>query len=233
MACRRLWVFLPLGTGAVLYLLDGLAGARSKALLVLVVDAGRRDLADHAICRASIICLRSFCTRVGSCFRSPAFIAATYGAASTRCSRSCCCRCRRCRGPRPAWNSLFIWELITLSSYFLVVRRREAAAHALRYLLFSLVAAFFLLAGFAMAYAVNGSISLSALRMAGPDSNVGFAAAGDRLSDQGGRDRRPCLAAGRLCGSRRRRVRDAVRRHQQGADLRAAWSAHISRYVPR
>ena len=53
-------------------------------------------------------------------------------------------------------NSLeffFIWELITLSSYFLILRRREAAVHALRYLLFSLVAAFFLLVGFALMHA--------------------------------------------------------------------------------
>src|SRR4029077_13345137 len=46
----------------------------------------------------------------------------------------------------------FIWELITLSSYFLILRRREAAAHALRYLLFSLVAAFFFLPGFSLIF---------------------------------------------------------------------------------
>ena len=72
-----------------------------------------------------------------------------------------------------ATNSLeffFTWELITLSSYFLILRRREAAVHALRYLLFSLVAAFFLLAGFALIYAGTGSISLVALRVEGPES---------------------------------------------------------------
>jgi len=70
---------------------------------------------------------------------------------------------------------LFIWELITLSSYFLIVRRREAAPYALSYILFSLVSAFLLLAGFAMAFAVNGSTSLAALRVAGPGINVAFA----------------------------------------------------------
>ena len=69
---------------------------------------------------------------------------------------------------------LFIWELITLSSYFLIVRRREAVPHALRYLLFSLVSAFFLLAGFAVAYAVDGNVSLATLRTAGPDSSMAF-----------------------------------------------------------
>ncbi len=69
---------------------------------------------------------------------------------------------------------LFVWELITLSSYFLIARRPQAAPDALRYLLFSLVSAFFLLAGFAVAYAINGSFSLMALRAAGPDSSVAF-----------------------------------------------------------
>ena len=40
--------------------------------------------------------------------------------------------------------------------------------------MFSLVSAFFLLAGFAMAYAINGNISLAALRTAGPDSSMAF-----------------------------------------------------------
>jgi formate hydrogenlyase subunit 3/multisubunit Na+/H+ antiporter MnhD subunit len=69
---------------------------------------------------------------------------------------------------------IFVWELITLSSYFLILRRFEAAPHALQYLLFSLVAAFFLLCGFAMLRAQTGSGSLSALRLAGPDSGVVF-----------------------------------------------------------
>ena len=69
---------------------------------------------------------------------------------------------------------IFVWELITLSSYFLVLQRAEAATHALQYLLFSLVAAFFLLCGFAVLQAQTGSVSLSALRMAGPDSGAVF-----------------------------------------------------------
>lgn len=64
---------------------------------------------------------------------------------------------------------LFVWEMITLSSYFLVLYRREAAPDALQYLLFSLVAAFFLLAGFAMLHAVTATLSLSAFGSAGPE----------------------------------------------------------------
>jgi formate hydrogenlyase subunit 3/multisubunit Na+/H+ antiporter MnhD subunit len=64
---------------------------------------------------------------------------------------------------------LFVWELITLSSYFLVLYRREAVSHALQYLLFSLVAAFFLVAGFAIMHAATETLSLSAFRTAGHD----------------------------------------------------------------
>src|SRR5262249_54514080 len=65
---------------------------------------------------------------------------------------------------------IFTWELITLSSYFLILRRTEAASHALQYLLFALASAFFLLCAFAVLHAQTGSVSLSALRAAGPDS---------------------------------------------------------------
>lgn len=69
---------------------------------------------------------------------------------------------------------IFVWELITLSSYFLILRKSEAAPDALQYLLFSLVAAFFLLCGFAVLQAQANSVSLAALRIAGPDSAVIF-----------------------------------------------------------
>ena len=68
---------------------------------------------------------------------------------------------------------VFIWELITLSSYFLIVRRPEAVPHALRYLLFSLASAFSC-SRCAVAYAINGSILLSALRTGGQDSSMAF-----------------------------------------------------------
>jgi formate hydrogenlyase subunit 3/multisubunit Na+/H+ antiporter MnhD subunit len=68
----------------------------------------------------------------------------------------------------------FIWELITLSSYFLIVQRREAKVHALSYLLFSLVAAFFLLVGFALMHAATGTALLTTLRAAGPDNVTVF-----------------------------------------------------------
>jgi len=69
---------------------------------------------------------------------------------------------------------IFVWELITLSSYFLILRRSEAAPHAFQYLLFSLTAAFFLLCGFAVLQAQTNSVSLSALRIVGSDSAAIF-----------------------------------------------------------
>jgi formate hydrogenlyase subunit 3/multisubunit Na+/H+ antiporter MnhD subunit len=77
-------------------------------------------------------------------------------------------------GATTSLEFLFVWELITLSSYFLILRRSEAAPHALQYLLFSLGAAFFLLCGFAVLQAQTNSVSLSALRMVGPDSATVF-----------------------------------------------------------
>ena len=77
-------------------------------------------------------------------------------------------------GATTSLEFIFVWELITLSSYFLILRRSEAAAPALQYLLFSLVAAFFLLCGFAVLQAQTDSVSLSALRMVGPDSAAIF-----------------------------------------------------------
>jgi len=72
--------------------------------------------------------------------------------------------------PRASTSLQFfcIWELITLSSYFLILQRYKAEVHALRYLLFSLVAAFFLLVGFALMQAATGTASLTILRAAGP-----------------------------------------------------------------
>jgi len=69
---------------------------------------------------------------------------------------------------------LVVWELITLSSYLLVLQRPAAVPYALRYLLFSLAAAFFLLAGFAIMHTASGTLALSAFRVVGPDAPAVF-----------------------------------------------------------
>lgn len=68
----------------------------------------------------------------------------------------------------------FNWELITLASYFLIAQGRNANPHTLSFLLFSLVSAFFLLAGFAVAANANGTTDLVALGKAGSDAGPAF-----------------------------------------------------------
>ncbi len=68
----------------------------------------------------------------------------------------------------------FHWELITLSSYFLIAQRRDAHPYVLQFLLFSLVSAFCLLAGFGIAASANGTTALAAFATAGPDAAPAF-----------------------------------------------------------
>lgn len=61
----------------------------------------------------------------------------------------------------------FSWEVMTLSSYLLLTLGREGLKPSLTYLIFSLGSAYFILAGFGLAYASTGSIELAALGSAG------------------------------------------------------------------
>jgi len=61
----------------------------------------------------------------------------------------------------------FSWELMTLSSYLLVTLGREGLKPALTYLLFSLASAYFILAGFAVAYGATGNLLLAGLGESG------------------------------------------------------------------
>lgn len=66
------------------------------------------------------------------------------------------------------------WEVVTLASFFLIARKPSAGPAALTFLLFSLASAFFVLAGFAFAFAANGTLQLAALGLAGPESVIAF-----------------------------------------------------------
>ncbi|WP_223217330.1 complex I subunit 5 family protein [Rhizobium cauense] len=68
----------------------------------------------------------------------------------------------------------FHWEIITLSSYFLIAQRPGAHPYVLQFLLFSLVSAFCLLAGFGNAANANGSTALATFATAGPDAALAF-----------------------------------------------------------
>ncbi len=55
------------------------------------------------------------------------------------------------------------WEVLTIGSYFLILRGKESEPHALSYLVFSLGGAFLILAGFALAAQGAPQIELAAL----------------------------------------------------------------------
>ena len=57
----------------------------------------------------------------------------------------------------------YLWELITVSTFCLILRGRKALKPSLLYLVFSLAAAFLLLVGFSFSFAQTGSIALTML----------------------------------------------------------------------
>ena len=163
------WVFVPLAAGLVLYLFERL-DARVTGADRAGGGVGRRSVADPRSVRHQCAIRGSSARRwPGRVDRLPRTARPPSGLLSAS-RRHAAVTCGIAARPPTSLEFFFIWELITLSSYFLILRRREAAVHALRYLLFSLVAAFFLLVGFALMHAATGSISLATLRAAGPDS---------------------------------------------------------------
>lgn len=77
-------------------------------------------------------------------------------------------------GATTSLEFFFHWEIITLSSYFLIALGRGAHPYALPFLLFSLVSAFCLLAGFGVATSANGTTLLAAFASAGPAAAPAF-----------------------------------------------------------
>jgi formate hydrogenlyase subunit 3/multisubunit Na+/H+ antiporter MnhD subunit len=69
----------------------------------------------------------------------------------------------------------FWWELMTLGSYFLILRGKKSMAHALSYMTFSLGGAYSMLAGFGLISAANnGNLELATLSTAGAYQSVIF-----------------------------------------------------------
>ncbi len=67
------------------------------------------------------------------------------------------------------------WELMTLGSYFLILRGKKSMPHALAYLVFSLGGAYCMLSGFVLLAAHNsGSLALTTLSSAGSLSGIIF-----------------------------------------------------------
>ena len=162
------WVYLPLIAGLAIYLLDRLPGpVQGATTLVLALVGGIwliQELTGLNHLFAILLLAGGLVVSIASLTRTdrrPGFYPLL---AIMLLSLPAL--------PRAATSLefIFIWELITLSSYFLILRRVETTPDALRYLLFSLAAAFFLLCAFAVLQAQTGNVSLSALLMATPDS---------------------------------------------------------------
>ncbi|MBU0501226.1 MAG: NADH-quinone oxidoreductase subunit F [Gammaproteobacteria bacterium] len=65
---------------------------------------------------------------------------------------------------KDSFNFFAAWELLTVGSYFLILRGKHSEPHALSYIVFSLGGAFLILAGFALAAQGNSQFSIEALR---------------------------------------------------------------------
>jgi formate hydrogenlyase subunit 3/multisubunit Na+/H+ antiporter MnhD subunit len=170
---NSLWVAVPFAAGAAVYLLDGLTG-RAKAVLVFVLLALDgywiiRGMSGINFLFAVLLFGGSLTLTIACLYRDddrPGFYPLL---AVLLLSLS---------GLPHASTSLeffFLFELVTLSSYFLIARRRQAVADAFSYLIFSLAAGYFLLAGFAIAHAVTGSEALAVLHTSGKGTGVVFA----------------------------------------------------------
>lgn len=170
---NSLWVAVPLAVGAAIYLLDRLTG-RAKAVLVFVLLAMDgywiiRGMSGINFLFAMLLFGGSLTLTIACLYRGderPGFYPLL---AVLLLSLS---------GLPHASTSLeffFLFELVTLSSYFLIARRRQAVAAAFSYLIFSLAAGYFVLAGFAIAHALTGSEALAALLTSGKGTGVVFA----------------------------------------------------------
>lgn len=167
-----LWLVAPLCVGGILCLLDGLPG-RIKCLWMMaaVLVIGSRiaaDLAGLPRLFAVLLLAGGLVIAFASLYRPDPrrgfypmmailllSIAGLFRAATSL-------------------EFFFHWEIITLSSYFLIAQRPGAHPYVLQFLLFSLVSAFCLLAGFGIATDANGSTALSAFATAGPDAAPAF-----------------------------------------------------------
>jgi len=166
------WVFLPLIAGLAMFAIDRLSARTKWAVAFLAVAAGGLWLVSGAV-------------GIGFLF------AVVLYSGSLALTVACLYREDERRGfypvlavmllslqalPRAATTLEFfvLFELVTLSSYFLIARRDEAQAAALSYLIWSLAAGYFVLAGFAVAHAVIGDVVLSTFLTAGPESALAF-----------------------------------------------------------
>jgi len=158
-------LFLPLLAGAALWLLDGLPGRLKSLLMLVLVAAGGAwltlDLEGLNRVFGLILVAGGVLVSLATQYREDARTGFYPLLTILLLSLATLLR---------ADTSLaffFSWELMTVSSYLLITLGRDGVKPSLTYLLFSLGAAYCILAGFALAYAVTGSIELAALGVTG------------------------------------------------------------------
>jgi len=173
MAGVATWLFAPLVAGAALLAIDGVLPGRVKAVAMLLVTlvAGSWlawPITGIAALFASLLLAGGLVIAAASLYRAdarPGFypLMTVLLLAIMTLLRA-----------RDSLSFFFSWELVTLASYFLIARSPRASRYLLSFLLFSLAAAYFLMAGFAAVAANAGSAELAALRLPGDGMEVAF-----------------------------------------------------------
>ena len=149
-------MFLPLLAGAALWLLDALPGRLKSLLMLVMVAAGGAWLTLEL---EGLNRIFGFILVGGGVLVS---LATQYRADQRRgfyplltillLSLATLLRAQT------SLDFFFSWELMTVSSYLLITLGRHGVKPSLTYLLFSLGSAYFILAGFAVAWAATGSV---------------------------------------------------------------------------
>ena len=172
MAIETPAMFLPLLAGLVLWSVDGLpARIKSLSMLVIVAAGGvwlTGDLEGINRLFSYLLVGGGLLVSVASLYRNDQRKGFYPFLAVLLLSLAALLRART------SLEFFFSWELMTLSSYLLVTLGRDGVKPALNYLLFSLGSAYFILAGFALAYETTGSLLLAQLGGSGESAGLIF-----------------------------------------------------------
>ncbi|MGD8933695.1 MAG: proton-conducting transporter membrane subunit, partial [Gammaproteobacteria bacterium] len=154
-------MFLPLAAGLVLWLIDGVHGRLKDPPMLVIVAAGgywlTHDLEGIHRLFSLLLLGGGLLISIAAMYRSDDRKGFYPLLAVLLLSLATLLRAQT------TLEFFFSWELMTLSSYLLVMLGREGVKPALGYLLFSLASAYFIFTGFAVHYATTGSVELASL----------------------------------------------------------------------